>query len=377
MASISPLTAPAAQDRGEQQAEAEEFLDGFFQENPALQPGREVRMRAVAAELARTGTYRHTTEELQWGAKVAWRNAAKCIGRYFWKGLHVRDRRQVTSAAGIAEECFEHLRGAWRGGRLRPMITIFAPDTPQGPWAKIWNDQLIRYAGYQSADGARVGDGQYLETTRLAQSLGWQGTGGRFDVLPLIVETRDGLSAHPVPPDAIEEVDIVHPEFPWFADLDLRWHAVPTQADMRLELGGVSYSVAPFSGWYLETEIGARNLVDAHRYDSLPEIGRRMGLDMSSERTLWRDRAMIELNRAVLYSYESRGIHITDHHTESRLFLEHVAREERAGRICPADWSWIVPPVSGALTPVYHRYYDEADLHPRFVLDPDAKRRRG
>jgi nitric-oxide synthase len=38
-----------------------------------------------------------------------------------------------------------------------------------------------------------------------------------------------------------------------------------------------------------------------------------------------------------------------------------VAKEEKAGRRCPADWSWIVPPVSGGLTPVYHRYYDEPD----------------
>ena len=33
-------------------------------------------------------------------------------------------------------------------------------------------------------------------------------------------------------------------------------------------------------------------------------------------------------------------------------------------RITPADWSWIVPPVSGGLTPVYHRYYDERELPP-------------
>jgi nitric-oxide synthase len=47
----------------------------------------------------------------------------------------------------------------------------------------------------------------------------------------------------------------------------------------------------------------------------------------------------------------------------------HVAREEAAGRRCPADWSWIVPPMSGALTPVCHRYYDEPvpDTTPIFL----------
>lgn len=38
-----------------------------------------------------------------------------------------------------------------------------------------------------------------------------------------------------------------------------------------------------------------------------------------------------------------------------------VAREEAEGRRRPADWSWIVPPLSGGLTPVYHRYYDEPE----------------
>ena len=33
----------------------------------------------------------------------------------------------------------------------------------------------------------------------------------------------------------------------------------------------------------------------------------------------------------------------------------------------PADWTWVVPPLSPATTPVFHRYYDEADLRPNFV----------
>jgi nitric-oxide synthase len=93
---------------------------------------------------------------------------------------------------------------------------------------------------------------------------------------------------------------------------------------------------------------------------------------MTSEATLWRDRALVELNRAVLWSFERAGLRISDHHTESHRFLEHVAKEERAGRPTPADWSWIVPPMSGAATPVFHRYYHEADQRPNFYLDPEA-----
>src|SRR5262245_15137067 len=141
---------------------------------------------------------------------------------------------------------------------------------------------------------------------------------------------------------------------------------------MRLSIGGVRYPAAPFNGWYMGTEIGARNLADTDRYDLLPTVAARLGLDTSQDHTLWRDRALVELNVAVLHSFKAAGVTIADHHTESRRFLTHLAREERAGRPCPADWSWIVPPISGAATPVFHRYYDQADLHPRFVHHPDV-----
>jgi nitric-oxide synthase len=75
----------------------------------------------------------------------------------------------------------------------------------------------------------------------------------------------------------------------------------------------------------------------------------------------------------VQHSFDAAGVTMADHHTESQRFLSHLDREERTGRRCPADWSWIVPPISGALTPVYHRYYDEPDpdARPAF-LPPDA-----
>jgi nitric-oxide synthase, bacterial len=50
----------------------------------------------------------------------------------------------------------------------------------------------------------------------------------------------------------------------------------------------------------------------------------------------------------------------------SRHFLTHLAKEERQGRTVPTDWSWIVPPVSGGITSVFHRYYDDPDQRPNF-----------
>jgi nitric-oxide synthase len=354
--------------------EAEEFLRLFHAENPDA--GDVTRRVAMArAEIELTGTYHHTTAELTFGARVAWRNSARCIGRLYWRSLRVRDLRATVGADAIARACVKHLHMSTNGGKVRPVISVFAPDAPGRPGPRIWNEQLIRYAGYPTADGGVLGDQRYLGFTKVATELGWRPPPNptAFDVLPLIIETVDeGPRLFRVPADAVLEVPIEHPELPWLADLGLRWHAVPAISNMRLVIGGVSYPAAPFNGWYMGTEIGARNFADADRYHVLPEIAKGLDLDTSSETTLWRDRALVELNRAVLHSYEANGVTITDHHTESQHFLKHVAKENDAGRSCPADWSWIVPPMSGSLTPVFHRYYDTEHLRPEFVLDSNS-----
>ncbi|MFI9593139.1 nitric oxide synthase oxygenase [Nonomuraea sp. NPDC052265] len=347
--------------------EAERFIRLFHAENPSA-GGLAARLRDVARDVARHGTYAHTFEELEFGARVAWRNSGRCIGRLYWRSLKVRDRREVATAEGVAVECVAHLREATGEGRIRPTITVFAPDTPAMPGPRVLNDQLVRYAGHRLDGGGVLGDPRNAELTDAAKELGWRGGPGRFDVLPLIVRAGlgDPLLCN-LPGDAVLEVPLLHPEYAWFAELGLRWHAVPVISDMCLEIGGVCYPCAPFNGWYMGTEIGARNLADADRYDLLPEVAKHLGLDTSTERSLWRDHALVELNVAVLHSFERAGVTITDHHTESRRFLTHLEREERAGRRCPADWSWIVPPLSGGATPVFHRYYDTCELTPAYV----------
>jgi nitric-oxide synthase len=67
-----------------------------------------------------------------------------------------------------------------------------------------------------------------------------------------------------------------HPEFLWFKEMELRWYSVPVVTNMPLEIGGIRYPAAPFNGWYMGTEIGARNLADWSRYDVLPELAERI-----------------------------------------------------------------------------------------------------
>jgi nitric-oxide synthase len=352
--------------------EAFDFIEQFHSENPEA-GDRVARKAQVATSIAETGTYEHSSTELAWGARVAWRNSARCIGRLYWNSLHVRDLRRTRDADSVARECRKHLRIAANGGKIRPVVTIFAPDGPGRPGPRIWNEQLIRYAGYPQPDGSVLGDPRYLGFTASVRAMGWQPPRERtaFDVLPLVIQSGDQApTMYPLAADDVLEVPLSHPDFRWFAGLGLKWHAVPAISNMTLRIGGISYPAAPFNGWYMGTEIGARNLVDRDRYNLSKVVADLIGLDTSNEQTLWRDRAVIEINRAVLHSFDAAEVTIADHHTESQRFLQHVAREEKAGRECPADWSWIVPPISGSLTPVFHRYYDEEVSGPQFFPNP-------
>ncbi len=351
--------------------EAERFIALCYAEHPGLGPVSE-RLRQVRAEIEALGTYRHTTAELTFAARVAWRNSSRCIGRLYWRSLRVRDRRDIRTSDEIAAEAVTHLREASRDGRIRPLITVFAPDAPGRPGPRILSQQLVSYAGYQSGDKV-TGDPQSTVHTRLAQRLGWPGGNpqGRFDVLPLIVAEPGRAPAwYPLPADAVRQVPITHPNHDWFADLGLRWYAVPVISDMYLQAGGIRYPAAPFNGWYMCTEVGSRDLGDAGRYDQLPVIAERLGLAADNDLNLWKDRALTELNVAVLHSFRSAGVTITDHHTESARFIKHLETEERQGRNCPADWSWIVPPAAASATPVFHRYYENFDQTPNFYRHP-------
>jgi nitric-oxide synthase len=354
----------AASAEAQRVAEAEKFIRNYHAENGG-EGAR--RLREARASISRTGTYAHTSAELAWAAKVAWRHSARCTGRDHWRTLRVRDLRAVSDPARVAAETVAHLREATNGGRVRSYITVFAPDAPGRPGPRILNSQTVRYAGYRQPTGGVTGDPLNVAFTDLARRLGWRGEGGSFDVLPLVVKTGGRLHLFEVPGEAVLEVPIRHPDYPWFAGLELRWYAVPVITDMYLEAGGVRYPCAPFNGWYqASTEIGVRNFGDEDRYDMLPAVAAGMGLDMSSESTLWRDRAAVELAVAVTHSFKVAGVMATDHQSETRRLARFAAAEQEAGRPWCADWGWVVPPISGSTTPVFHRTYPNPALTPAF-----------
>lgn len=346
--------------------QAHAFIDQMARETDA--PGMGRRLAQIQSEIDKTGTYQHTPDELTFGAQVAWRNSTRCIGRLPWAGLKVFDRRHVTEPSRMFHTLRSYLRYATHHGRIRPALVVFAPQHPEGgPAPRIWNGKLVRYAGYETENGV-VGDPEEVGFTQACQAMGWTGAGTRFDLLPVVIESP----GHPIqwftfPPGEALEVPLVHPELPWFADLGLRWYAVPVIANMTLEIGGLRYPAAPFNGWFMGTEIGSRNLGDSARYNLLPVVAERMGLDVGARGSLWKDRALVELNEAVLHSYRLAGVTLVDHHTACEQFMRFVDREQSAGRDVHGEWSWLVPPISGSASGVFHCPWDPTEVMPNFL----------
>ena len=354
--------------------EARAFIDQVAAELGWTEGKTRQRWATIQREVRATGSYTHSPEELDYGAKLAWRNAPKCIGRISWKNLIVRDCRHVTDADTMHAECLQHLRTATNGGNIEIVLTVFRPRGPAERWGpRIWNSQLIRYAAYEMPDGTVIGDRANLDLTRAIEGLGWQPPEerGEYDVLPLVIELPgEAPRIYPLDPTEVLEVPISHPTEPGIGALGMKWCAVPAISNFRLEIGGIHYGCTPFNGWFMGTEI-ARDLWEPGRYDRALDIAHALGLDTSSEQTLWRDRAFLELNVAVLHSFQQARVTLVDHQTAARQFMIHDLREKRAGRECPAQGSWIVPAAGGSTTPVWHHEMRDFMLKPCYAYAAD------
>ena len=366
-----PLNATAPVDP----AEAEDFLALYHHEQQQRGDGRE-RLARVRDEIAATGTYTPHHARARPSAP-GWRGATPAAASAGCTGAAcvVRDRRQVTAPDEIADELVRHLRAgrAARAAAIRPVISVFAPAHagPAGA-ADVERaaDPLRRATARRTAAWSATRDTRSSPTT--LQRLGWRGkrdgrsTCCRWRSRPPTARCR--CSSCPRTPSG--RCRSAHPELRWFAELGLRWHAVPAISNMRLAIGGVDYPLAPFNGWYLGTEIGARNLADPDRYNLLPLVAARMGLDTSTRAhaVAGPGAGRAEPGRAVLLRRRPAPASATTTPSRER-FLAHLAAEERAGRVTPGrlvvDRPADVRRGDGRLPPVLRRGRPAAQLLPR------------
>ncbi|RCJ28994.1 nitric-oxide synthase [Nostoc minutum NIES-26] len=348
---------------------AKQFLEIIAHEQAWEPEDKTRRWAEIQEEVKAIGTYTHTYEEIAYGAQLAWRNASKCVGRIQWNNMVVRDRRHITDPDEMFRELEEHLKLATNGGNIQITMTVFRPRQPKERWGlRIWNPQLIRYAAYEQPDGSVMGDRANYELTKAIMKLGWQPPEPRtpYDILPLAIEVP-GMEPklYEWNKDDVLEVEIEHPAIPEFKSLGFRWYAVPAISNFSVHIGGINYGCIPFNGWYMGTEV-ARDFLEDWRYDKMEAIAKVLQLDTSSEQTLWRDRVALELNVAVLYSFQKAKVTMVDHQSASRQFLAHDLREKKAGRECPGDWGWVVPPAGGSACPVWHHQMRDFYLEPAY-----------
>ncbi|KAG1653049.1 Nitric oxide synthase, brain [Nymphon striatum] len=341
-----------------------------------LKPHTE-RWEQVLKEINETETYTLKETEMAYGAKLAWRNASRCPGRMQWSKLQVFDSRNVTNARHMFDALCNHIKYATNKGNIRSAMTVFPPRTDGKHDYRVWNGQLLMYGGYKQPDGTIIGDRANVEFTEVSifyvQKLGWKGPGKKWDILPLVLSANgEDPEVFDIPEDLVMRVKIQHPRYPQFEELDLQWYCVPAVSDMIFDIGGLEFTAAPFNGWYMGTEIGVRDFSDENRFNMLPVIAEKLNLDTSSPLTLWKDLALVEINIAVLYSFQKQNATIVDHHTTTETFMRHYENEHRIRGGCPADWVWLVPPMSGSITPVFHQEMLNYTLKPSYEYQVSA-----
>ncbi|MGD7046061.1 nitric oxide synthase oxygenase [Jeotgalibacillus proteolyticus] len=350
---------------------AESFIHLYCREMNRSTQEKDSRLKEIQRDIERTGTYSHTANELQFGARAAWRNSNRCIGRLFWNSLHVVDARTALTKDEVKKALLNHIEYATNDGKIRPTITVFTPRQINKDAIRILNHQLIRYAGYRRENGEIIGDPHSVSFTQFCESLGWRGKGTKYDVLPIVVQINEEEPFYfSIPSSIVKEVPIKHSAVPGINELGLKWYAVPIISDMKLEIGGLEYIAAPFNGWYMETEIAARNFADEKRYNELPLVAEKMGLSTQLASNLWKDRAIIELNQAVLDSFKQAGVSMVDHHTAGNQFALFEEKEAYAGREVTGDWTWLIPPVSPAASHIFHKRYKNTWNSPNFLYQP-------
>ena len=357
--------------------EAWEFQELYHREMGSTAEKKVRRIAEVMRSIQEKGTYELTIDELRHGARVAWRNAPKCSNRGHWKELEVLDFRDAETNEQMFKGCLELLERALTSRATTPCIALFRPAAPGsklGP--RVWNSQLHRFCAYRNDDVSITGDPVELEFTEfLEEELSWRPPEKRtdFDLLPLVLQIDPSKppQVFDIPPSYVELVHLRHPEFAWFAGLGLKWYGIPFVSNIELTVGGITFTAAPFNGWYADTEV-VRDLADEDRYNKLPLIAEKMGLDVGTNSSMWRDGAMYELCRGVSYSFGLVGMGMVDHHTLTQNFFEWYEEEVSNRGYAPGNWKWIIPPMSASTSPCFQglNKMTEYTLKPAYIRAP-------
>jgi nitric oxide synthase oxygenase domain/subunit/sulfite reductase alpha subunit-like flavoprotein len=347
----------------------------------------EVQSDVNDSQLHAGGLWQQTTAEIEFGVRVAWKHSSKCIMRSEYSNLKVVDLRHVTTSKEMGTELLHHLKHAFNGGDVNPTTFIFPPRTPGQRGPMVWNGQLLSFAAYEADDGTILGDPANLSLTNAIIELGWTPPSFRtqWDLLPIVTMAEDDVPViTPLSEHEFPLVHITHPTNPLpFDRLGLRWVPAPALSRLGFDIGGVQYTATPFIGWFMDAEIGVRDLGDKNRYDMLPRLATSLGYTSSPsdldrapehEKLAVLSKTQAELNFAVFHSFRQAGVMMTDTLSASSMYSsfddEHLA--EKGFRL-PSNPYWLAPP-QGSIVPIWHRggapNYQPAPLICRHVQDP-------
>merc|ERR1719244_960564 len=115
---MNPPNMTADPTKGKQPVEeirrlAISFLDQYYDSMKRIgSEAHQTRLNDVLESIKKTGTYELTGNELIFGAKQAWRNAPRCIGRQQWNKLQVFDYRQVSTTGEMYQALCSHMKFA-------------------------------------------------------------------------------------------------------------------------------------------------------------------------------------------------------------------------------------------------------------------------
>ncbi|KAL8746468.1 MAG: hypothetical protein Q9184_007744, partial [Pyrenodesmia sp. 2 TL-2023] len=338
------------------------------------------------------GNWDQTPAEIEFGIRRAWRNARKCIMRSHSDELKLCDMRNTTTSTEMAGELLQNMCEAFNGGNVVPTVFLLPARKANSRGPMIWNHQVLEFAGYQMEDGSILGDPVSVELTKAIIDLGWEPPSPRtrWDLLPLVVMADNDIPAMVEVPSPLRDlIHIRHPRYSnEFKELDLRWVSVPALTRLGFDIGGMQYTAAPFIGWFMDAEIGVRDLADTFRYNALPDVVRALGLlngkdggagaDLEDlpeyERLAVLSHAQTELTYAVHWSYQQAKVSMSDTLTASIKWCQYDDEfKAKHGFRLPADPYWLAPP-QGSIVPVWHRggapNYQPKPMISKHVQDP-------